>query len=292
MAIIQRFLVLLLVVISLTIYTIALHLEIALDVAVLLASVLTLIVVGLLERKIPYRKQWSGNHGDVTTDITSAGVLIAVIDPALKTLAPLAVVASYSAIGTELPASQADLWVQIAVALLLIELGKYWAHRLHHSFTPFWWLHAMHHSSQRLYFLNGLRFHPLNYALNFSFSILPAMLVGLSPEALLGYLAITQPVVLMQHANLDLQHGNLNKIFSTPEDHRWHHSTVPVEANRNFGNALLIWDHVFGTFKSESGFNDSKTVGLFSSSKAIYPATKPYFAQLVSMFLPPCCRAH
>jgi sterol desaturase/sphingolipid hydroxylase (fatty acid hydroxylase superfamily) len=200
-------------------------------------------------------------------------------------------VALYAAFFTKPFVIESPLWLQVALVLLLVEFGKYWAHRIHHTLAPLWWLHAMHHSSERLYFLNGMRFHPLNYVVNFVLSVLPVMLMGFSPEAILGYLAITQPVVLLQHANIDLRHGVLNKVFSTPEVHRWHHSTTPNEANRNFGNALLIWDHVFGTFKSEAGFDESKAVGLFSSSKTYYPATSSYVTQLLSMFRPPCCRA-
>lgn len=291
MFLIQQYLVLMLVTGSLLLFAAAMHFGINPEISVLAASVTTLALVWWLERKIPYREQWNKNHGDLATDIASAGVLVAVIDPLIKVIAPLALVALYAAFSTKPLIIESPLWLQVALVLLLVEFGKYWAHRLHHTLAPLWWLHAMHHSSERLYVLNGMRFHPLNYVANFALSVLPVMLMGFSPEAILGYLAITQPVVLLQHGNIDLRHGVLNKIFSTPEVHRWHHSTTPDEANRNFGNALLIWDHVFGTFKSEAGFDESKAIGLFSSSKALYPATSSYLAQLLSIFKPPCCRA-
>jgi sterol desaturase/sphingolipid hydroxylase (fatty acid hydroxylase superfamily) len=276
---------------ALFLFASAWHFDLNLEVSVLAASVTTLALVWWLERKIPYRKQWNENHGDLATDIASAGVLVAIVDPLIKVVAPLALVALYGSFFTKLLIIESPLWLQVASVVLLVEFGKYWAHRLHHTLAPLWWLHAMHHSSERLYLLNGMRFHPLNYVANFALSVLPVMLIGFSPEAIFGYLAITQPVVLLQHANIDLRHGVLNTIFSTPEVHRWHHSTIPDEANSNFGNALLIWDHVFGTFKSEAGFDQTKTVGLFSSSKALYPATSSYLAQLFSMFRSPCCRA-
>ncbi len=291
MTLIQRYLVLMLVSASLLLFFLAWKMGGSLDLAVLVASVSTLAVAWLLERKLPYRKRWNENHADSTTDIVSAGVLIGVIDPLLKATAPLAVVALFGASITAPFIIEWPLWLQVAVVLLLVEFGKYWAHRLHHAAAPLWWLHAMHHSSERLYFLNGMRFHPLNYVVNFGLSVLPVMLLGFSPDAILGYLAITQPIVLLQHANIDLRQGTLNKVFSTPEVHRWHHSTKPNEANRNFGNAFLIWDHVFGTFKSEAGFDESKVIGLFSSSKAHYPSTSSYVTQLLSMFRPSCCRA-
>lgn len=291
MKLIQRYLVLMLVCISLFLYMIAWLTGVNLDIAVLAASIFTLGVIWFLERKQPYRKCWNKNNADLTSDLVSAGVLIGLIDPLLKILAPLAVVALYGTFITKSFVVEWPLWLQVVMVLFLIEFGKYWAHRLHHVAAPLWWLHAMHHSSERLYFLNGMRFHPLNYIVNFGLSVLPVMLFGFSLEAILGYLAITQPVVLLQHANIDLKHGVLNKVFSTPEVHRWHHSTIPHEANSNFGNALLIWDHVFATFKSEAGFDDSKEVGLFTASKTYYPATSSYVNQLLSMFKPPCCRS-
>jgi len=36
------------------------------------------------------------------------------------------------------------------VGALLIELGAYVSHRLHHQVSLLWRLHAMHHSPQRL----------------------------------------------------------------------------------------------------------------------------------------------
>ena len=285
----QRYLVLLLVTVSVAGFTATILLGLNPELAVVGASVLSLGLVWRLERLIPFRPDWNRNQGDLGVDLFSAAVLIALVDPLLKLLFPLAVVWVYALAGWQPLGSKLSLWLEIVLVLGLIELGKYGSHRLHHSQLRLWWLHAMHHSSQRLYVLNGLRFHPLNYCLNMTLALLPVMLLGASPEALLGYLAITQPVVLIQHANVDLRHGWLNWIFSTPEVHRWHHATEPDQANRNFGNALMLWDHVFGTFKPAAGFTTDKPVGLFADSRASYPASESYWTQLLSMFSPRCC---
>lgn len=290
MKLIKQYLLLMLVCLSLLTYVIALQSDIPTELAVLAASGLTLVLAWVLERKLPYRKEWGESQGDLSVDLASAGVIIGLVDPLLKAVAPLAVVAMYASAGVGPLLLKQPLWLEIIFVLLAVEFGKYWAHRLHHQLGALWWLHAMHHSSERLYFLNGLRFHPLNYTLNFVIAVLPVMLLGVSPEALIAYLAITQPVVLLQHANIDLRHGWLNRVFSTPEVHRWHHSTVPEEANRNYGNALLIWDHVFGTFKPADGFDETRAIGLFTSSKSHYPGRSGYIAQLASMLKWPCCR--
>ncbi len=266
-----------------------------LELVVLLASAGALLLASVLERYFPYRASWNQPNGDRATDWASAATLVAVVEPLLKLLGTLALLAVYGRGG--LGSGGTSAWVQnlpfalqVLMAALFIEFGKYWAHRLHHMLAPLWWLHAMHHSSERLYALNNLRFHPLNHAINFALSMLPARLQGFSAEAILCYLAISQPVLMLQHANLGLRSGWANYVFSTNEVHRWHHSTDSSEGDSNFGSAFVLWDQVFATFRYTPAGNDPARVGLFAAS-ARYPARAGYWAQLKSMFLPGCCRA-
>ncbi|MDT0136952.1 sterol desaturase family protein [Acidovorax sp. PRC11] len=263
-----------------------------LEIVVLALSATTLLLASVLERFFPYRAVWNRSSGDTATDWASAATMVGVVEPLLKLLGTLSMVAVYGhsrAQGSEWLQSLPFV-LQVVMVALLIELGKYWSHRLHHVFRPLWWLHAMHHSSERLYALNNLRFHPLNHVINFAVSMLPAMLLGFSSEAILAYLALSQPVLMLQHANLDLRSGWANYVFSTNELHRWHHSTECAEADANFGSAFILWDQVFGTFRYQPGKNDPAQVGLFSSTTE-YPARAGYWTQLKSMFLPECCRA-
>lgn len=288
-ATLQRHLLALLLVESLGLYALALLLGFNPAIAVGASSVLALLAALLLERHLPYRNAWQKDHGDTATDLASAAVLIGIADPVAKAVIPLGAAWLYATPGVTSNLAAAPLVWQILVVLFVAELGMYWSHRLHHVVPALWWLHAMHHGSERLYVVNGLRFHPVNYWVNFTLAMLPVLALGPSHEAVLGWLAIAQPVVLIQHANIDLRFGWLNRVFSTPEAHRWHHSTVPAEANRNFGNALLLWDHVFRTFSPAEGFTRQQRIGLFASSQAVYPARKGYLCQLASMFRPRCC---
>lgn len=259
-----------------------------LEVTLVMVSALTVGLAFILERKMPFRATWNINIGDLKTDLSSALILIVFVEPMVKVIIPLLIVVGYAILGLSHFENAMPLLYQVIAVTLLMELGKYWSHRLHHSQAHLWWLHAMHHSSERLYFLNNLRFHPLNYIINAILGLAPAMLMGFSADAILGYLVLTQPLLLIQHANIDLKSSWANYIFSTNEAHRWHHSTLPSEANRNYGNALLIWDHVFGTFKAPNGFSNEKPVGLFSSSSS-YPAQASYWLQIKSMFNLRCC---
>lgn len=264
-----------------------------LGLAVIVPSALVLLLAMLLERIMPFRADWNRPRGDVRTDLTSAGVLFALIDPLLKWLLPLMAVALLQPAG----AAPAPPWfaaglpfaAQLAIAALLAEFGSYWAHRLHHSLPALWWLHALHHGSERLYSVNNFRLHPLNYALTQGAGMLPLLLLGTPAEVVYGYMALTYPVLMLQHANLPLRSGVLNYIFSTNEVHRWHHSTTPGEGDRNFGRALVLWDIVFGTFRYHAGENAPAAIGLYRDSR--YPARAGFWRQVASMLRPGCCRA-
>lgn len=260
-----------------------------LELAIIVPAVLVLLAAMACERLLPYRADWNAAQGDTRIDATSAAVLFGVADPLLKWLAPVLLTAQLA------PAGGAEGWaampfpLQVLAATLLAEFTSYWAHRLHHALPSLWWLHALHHGSERLYALNNFRIHPLNYAINYLFGMGPLLLLGAPADAMLGYLALTYPVLMLQHANLPLRSGWLNLVFSTNEVHRWHHAGTPGESGRNFGRALVLWDQVFGTFRHLPGHNDPRGVGLYRGDR--YPARAPFLEQLLSMFKPGCCRA-
>lgn len=42
----------------------------------------------------------------------------------------------------------------------------------------------------------------------------------------------------------------LGAVFVTPNIHRLHHSASQPQTDSNFGAGLIIWDRLFGTFRS------------------------------------------
>lgn len=264
-----------------------------LELVVLLGTLGTLVVACALERVLPHDGRWLGRGADTATDLTSAAVIVAIVDPVLKFGGPVLAVAIWKLFGWSTPLGDrlvAQPFVpQLLAVIALSELGRYWAHRWHHTHGWLWKLHVLHHSSERLYALNNFRFHPLNYLNNFLLGVFPLMLLGVPAEVMLGYLAVSQPVLMLQHANLDLRSGWLNYLFSTNEVHRWHHSTMLAEANQNYGYALVLWDHVFRTFHYAPSRNVPRQIGLFAES-VDYPARDSYLIQLTEPFKPDCCR--
>lgn len=264
-----------------------------LELAVVIPSVLILVSASLAERQMAYRNDWKTGQGDLRTDIASASMLFAIVDPMLKWLLPLLVLAlageEWTKAGVAIFPAHLPFAAQVLVATLLAEFTAYWSHRLHHRLPSLWWLHALHHGSERLYWLNNFRIHPLNYAINYVLGFAPLLLIGTPPDVVRGYLALTYPVLMLQHANLPLRSGRLNYVFSTNEVHRWHHADNALEGDRNFGRALVLWDMVFGTFHYRPQGNDPAAVGLYRPSS--YPARSSFARQVWSMFMPGCCRA-
>lgn len=259
-----------------------------LEAAVIGWSVLVLATGAWLERVVPFDARWAQARQDGATDATSAAVLIGVIDPLIKAALPVVAIALIGNPASDWAAGTWPFAVQVGAAVLWIEFAKYGSHRAHHEVQSLWWLHAMHHSSERLYWLNNFRFHPLNHLVNVAVAMLPLIMLGAPQDVLLAAVAVTQPVLMLQHLNVDTRNGWLNRIFSTNELHRWHHSAEPVEANSNFGSSFVLFDQLFGTYRPQPGRPDR--IGLFGNGGG-YPAKASYLQQLLSWAMPACCRA-
>lgn len=210
------------------------------ELAVLLSTVTVLIIGIVLERMLPYSMHWNKPKGDFGDDLVSTVVLFGLVVPFVKYIAPICVISMYGLMPADMTLeifpTDLNFASQLVIALLIIEFGRYWVHRWHHSIGFLWWLHALHHSSERLYSINNFRFHPLNYVFNFLLSTFPLMIVGVPSEVLLGYLAISQPIIMLQHANIDLRSGFLNYVFNTNELHALASLSVAIR-----GKQKLRW---------------------------------------------------
>lgn len=209
----------------------------------------------LLEWWTPFRRKWSESHNDVLTD-TLYLLFIQSLWPRLLSAVWIGLLASATIWFSEnitLFAGQPwphewPLVLQLTLALVLAEFGRYWVHRWAHEVSLLWRFHAVHHSAQRLYWLNAARFHPVEKILLHIPETVPFILLGVNAEVLALYFVTTGIHGLFQHSNIRLKLGPLNYIFAMAELHRFHHSKIIRESNTNYGNNLIIWDLVFGTF--------------------------------------------
>jgi sterol desaturase/sphingolipid hydroxylase (fatty acid hydroxylase superfamily) len=274
---------------SLAAWVAALQWNWRLDLVVLALSLFALGLGALLERVAPFEPDWRRARADGATDALSAGLLLGLADPLLRLLLDLA---ARALLGSQ----SGDAWLldglplalQLPLVILWIELAKYLMHRAHHELPPLWRLHALHHGSERLYWLNNFRFHPLNHALNTAFALLPLLLLGAPAELLLTAALLTQPILMLQHLNVATRSGWLNRVISTNELHRWHHSADPREANANYGSALIVWDRLLGTYRDRPG--RPARIGLFGDGGG-WPVHASYWRQLLLPLTPACCRA-
>ena len=229
---------------------VAMNRGVSVEVVTAFAIFLSYIYLAILERFFPLHPQWSRSHGDVGADV-ALGATNAIVNFGTQ---PLVLAAAAGLAGWVSLHYGAGLWpnewpliAQLFPALLLGELVEYSVHRAMHETPWLWPIHAPHHSSKRLYWLNAVRFHPIDVLLIGPGKLIPLIALGGGPDVMGLVLIFAAVHGSCQHANIPCRIGPLNWIFSMAELHRWHHSPLVSEANHNYGGNLIFWDIVFRT---------------------------------------------
>ncbi len=255
------------------------------EIIVGLVSVLTIVVVAISEKLLPYRRDWLRSQQDVGVDIlhnllNSYGFREICKTGLLMMLVPLAIHLS-QVLGAPLWPDSLPLALQVVLALALAEFGLYWVHRLCHENRFFWRFHMVHHSPKRLYWLNAGRDHPFGVLLFLVAGSVPLVVLGAPAEVMIYFFIVEAVHGLFQHANIDLRFGPLNYFFSSAELHRWHHSNKSVEASHNYGQTLILWDLLLGTYYHP---RESKVNAVGLDGMANFP--RSFSAQLLAPFRP------
>ncbi|SCB27153.1 sterol desaturase family protein [Rhizobium multihospitium] len=213
----------------------------------------TVAMIALFERLMPYEKTWQKRDGETFNDIAhtllnKGGVQIAA---AIGTSFPMAVATVAQPALSYHSHFWPDQWpmaLQVVLGLVIAEFGLYMAHRLAHEHLSLWRFHALHHSVERLWVINTGRFHVIDTLFKIALGQIPLYLLGAPLPVFLWIGAVTAFIGLLTHCNVDIRTGPLDLIFSTPRLHRWHHSKILAEGNTNYGENLVIWDQLLGTF--------------------------------------------
>ncbi|MGA1802885.1 sterol desaturase family protein [Rhizobium sp. HT1-10] len=215
--------------------------------------VAVVISISLAERLMPYEQTWLRRDGETFNDfahtlLNKGGVQIVA---AIGTSFPMAVATvaqpMFSPPSFLWPHS-APLFLQVILGLIIAEFGLYIAHRVAHENLSLWRFHALHHSVERLWVINTGRFHFIDSLLKIALSQIPLYLLGAPLPVFLWIGAVTAFVGLLTHCNIDVRTGPLDWILSTPRLHRWHHSRLLAEGNTNYGENLVLWDQILGTY--------------------------------------------
>lgn len=141
-----------------------------------------------------------------------------------------------------------SLPLQVFIIFVATEFFRYWIHRLQHEIPWLWKFHAVHHCMPVFYSYNQYLSHPVDYFFRNVISYTPLIIFDFSPVAMAMSQTLSVTGGMLSHSNFNLDCGIWNKIISTYQVHRWHHSYLPKEANNNYGIAILLFDHIFKSY--------------------------------------------
>lgn len=243
-----------------------------------LGTIVMFLVFGMifapLERLIPFSRKWL-NDRDMPTDVMmflGSKVWGDLINRPLR-LATIAVVVQELS-----PVIGQGIWptglhpvVQVFLLLSVNDFFRYWYHRWMHESEFMWRWHAVHHSSERLYWFNGTRSHPLEGLVSSLLWGLPLAFIQAPVEIVFVTGLMGRTIGRFQHTNMDVILGPFDYIFSSPKNHRYHHSKKIEEGNSNYGGDVIFWDILFGTFHLPKGEQPSDEIGI--NGMPNYPQT-------------------
>ena len=165
------------------------------------------------------------------------------------------------------------VWMEISIAVVVLDLSVYGMHRLFHRYPLFWRFHSVHHADPDFDVTTAVRFHPGEILLSLAGKAAVVAALGAPIFAIILFEALLSSGSLFTHGNFRLPATAdriLRKLVVTPDMHRIHHSTDRHEHNRNFGFCLSVWDRVFGSYLDKAETSQSQmSIGL----EAIAPAT-------------------
>lgn len=186
-------------------------------------------------------------------------------------------------------------WLISALLSLFVfiaaDFGHFLAHISMHKVSFLWRFHQVHHSAEVMTPLTLFRVHPLE---PFFRSSIIGVLTGIVYGFFTYILTIQIPLATIFKINVfvflfhvlgsHLRHSHiwlpfpksLSYLFISPAQHQIHHSTDKLHLNKNFGNALAIWDWIVKTLyvpqrKEDLQFGLSEKAGpKYSTLRAFY----------------------
>ena len=157
-------------------------------------------------------------------------------------------------------------WVELTLAVLIMDLAIYWQHVMFHAVPVLWRLHLVHHADLDFDVTTGARFHTLEILISAGIKLVLVVLLGPSSVAVVVFEVLLNATAMFNHANVRMPlwlDKMLRGIVVTPDMHRVHHSVHRRETNSNFGFNLPWWDVLFGTYRSQpADGHETMTIGL------------------------------
>ena len=224
------------------------------------------VLVALWELARPRRRlaqprwlRWYANLGLAALNTALVWLLVPLVPVAL------AVIAESRGWGllnlVELP-----FWLEVALAVVVLDLTIYLQHVVFHAVPALWRLHRMHHADLDFDVTTGARFHPVEILVSLAIKLATVALIGAPAVAVLVFEILLNATSMFNHGNLRMPawlDRVLRWIVVTPDMHRVHHSDIPAETDSNFGFNLPWWDRLFGTYRAQPYLgHEGMTIGL------------------------------
>lgn len=154
--------------------------------------------------------------------------------------------------------------------LLGIDFIFYWVHRWGHHINIMWAAHSPHHSAEEMNFFVALRASVTQRLFSFFF-FWPLTIVGFDPVDIYAMTGLHLFISFLHHTELIPKLWRwIEYIFTTPSHHRVHHGINFVYLDKNFGEFLIVWDRLFGTYAEEE---EKVIYGMYNPPQSWNPIT-------------------
>lgn len=192
------------------------------------------------------KRRWDNRDAAANVAITVAVLGLSMIVGHILPLTVMALLYEHFSLFTW--GEGALMWVG---AFILHDLAWYTDHRIGHRVGFFWAMHHVHHSSTEYNMTVASRGFIVDTTLlsRPTFYLLP--ILGVGPFQFIVVAILTNIWGIAQHTRLIGKLGWLDWLLATPSNHRVHHGYDPQYIDRNYGEVLMIWDHLFGTYTRE-----------------------------------------
>jgi len=141
------------------------------------------------------------------------------------------------------------------------DFTRFGFHAITHISPWLWQLHKVHHSATTLTPFTLYRVHPIEVGISLLRQlIVNSIFVGLfvalfgtsyAVYTLFGISALHFAADFLggtlRHSHIPISFGKFEYFFMSPKQHQIHHSMHPDHINKNYGDALAVWDLIFKT---------------------------------------------
>jgi len=170
-----------------------------------------------------------------------------------------------------------NVWTFVLL-LLGVDFVFYWVHRWGHAINIMWAAHSPHHSAEEMNFFVALRASVTQRLTSFLFFWV-LTIVGFHPAHIYMMAGIHLFIAFLHHTEfIPKLWRPIEFIFTTPSHHRVHHGVNFKYLDKNFGEFLIIWDRVFGSFEEE---HEKVVYGIYDHPRSWNPISINFHYYLV-----------